>query len=92
MIDGSAARVVVTVPAGEIAAGDRMRDRGEMKEVAEVEPVLDRLVLSARPSRASGRPTAYIVRFVAASAVAEAHLYVPADVCVSVWRPALSPA
>ena len=83
--DGTATRAVVTIPAGEIAAGDWMRDRGEMKEVAEVEAVLERLALLMQPSRAAG-PSAYIVKFSGVSTTGEAHLYVPADVCVSVWR------
>ena len=61
-----------------------------MKEVATVEPVIDGPALftaasaSASPPREAG-PSAYIVKF-AASESEEFHLYVPADVSVSVWR------
>jgi hypothetical protein len=85
-------RGLVTVPAGSIAPGDWMRDRGEMKEVADVDPVTDRLVLSssgAPSTRRAAGPSAYVVRFSAmpgAEAPQNSHLYVPSDVCVSVWR------
>jgi hypothetical protein len=79
-----AARKVVAVRARDIVAGDWMRDRGEMKEVADVEPVIDGQALSASRTREPG-PSAYIVKFTT-SETGEFHLYVPADVSVSVWR------
>jgi hypothetical protein len=91
-------RKPVTVRAGGIVAGDWMRDLGEMKEVAEVEPVIDGPAFSASApasvvtpapapadSSPGAEPSAYIVKFTASDAE-EFHLYIPADVSVSVWR------
>ena len=81
-----AGRGALSIGADQIRPGDWLRDEGELKQVAEIDPVHERL-----PARAAtgGRsePTAFIVRFLAAADEPPSHLFIPAEVVVSVWRP-----
>jgi hypothetical protein len=81
-----AGRYALTVAADEIRPGDWLRDQGELRQVERIEPVHERL-----PARSSGAgapgPTAFIVRFEVPPHEPPSHLFIPAEVLVSVWRP-----
>jgi hypothetical protein len=78
-------RGALSVGADRIRPGDWLRDQGELKQVVEIEPVHERL--PARAATASGaEPTAYIVRFAVQDGEPPSHLFIPAEVVVSVWR------
>jgi hypothetical protein len=81
-----AGRGALSVGADQIRPGDWLRDQGELKQVAGIDPVHERL-----PSRAAtggvSEPTAFIVRFLAPADEPPSHLFIPAEVVVSVWRP-----
>jgi len=88
--DPAGRRHALTVAADAIRPGDWLRDQGELRRVDRVEPVHERL-----PARSDGAgplgPTAFIVRFAALPDEPPSHLFIPAEVLVSVWRPHAEP-
>jgi hypothetical protein len=88
--DPAGRRYALTVAADEIRPGDWLRDQGELRQVERVESVHERL-----PARSDGAgppgPTAFIVRFAVREDEAPSHLFIPAEVLVSVWRPHAAP-
>lgn len=85
-----AGRGALCVGADQIRPGDWLRDEGELKQVTEIEPVHERPQAGAPgPAGAADAgvpPTAYIVRFAALDEEPPSHLFIPAQVVVSVWR------
>jgi hypothetical protein len=79
-------RGALSVRADQIRPGDWLRDQGELKQVAEIDPVHERLPARSATDGVS-EPTAFIVRFAAPAQEPPSHLFIPAEVSVSVWRP-----
>lgn len=79
-------RGAFNVRADQIRPGDWLRDQGELKQVAGIDPVHERLPARSATGGVS-EPTAFIVRFVAPADEPPSHLFIPAEVAVAVWRP-----
>lgn len=85
-----AGRHALTVAADEIRPGDWLRDQGELRQVERVEQVHERLPSRTDEPGTLG-PTAFIVRFAPHEDEPPSHLFIPAEVLVSVWRPHAAP-
>ncbi len=79
-------RGALSVRADQIRPGDWLRDEGELKQVAGIDPVHERLPARAETGGVS-EPTAFIVRFAAPADEPPSHLFIPTEVSVLVWRP-----